>query len=149
MYNYYAPFLFSRYATTITDVFHRDPCAGVGPPLGGRRLSVLTVHPGGTVPNCTAYWHGAAVAPATDDHPFPYLPNATLPGSYWLMLGLILLGPALLVRVAGGSFGPMRGYLDTGALEYIALITGYHFLLIVVGVLYGLAFMTGRLPQRA
>jgi hypothetical protein len=277
MYNYYAPFLFNRYATTITAVFHRDPCAEVGPPLGGRRLSVLTVHPGGAVPNCTAYWHGAAVAPATDDHPFPYLPNATLPGSYLLMLGLILLGSALLVRVAGGSFSQMRGYLDLafmgaafllletknivqfallfgatwfvnalvfagvlvavylavetarwvrlprppvlyvaliaalalawlvpqealldlsmvprflaasalafapiylanlvfaqrfsgvetsstafaanllgamvgGTLEYIALITGYHFLLIVVGVLYGLAFVTGRLLQRA
>jgi hypothetical protein len=277
MYNDYAPFLFNRYATTIVDVFHRDPCAEVGPPLGGRRLSVLTVHPGGTVANCTAYWHGAAVAPATDDHPFPYLPNATLPGSYLLMLGLILLGSALLVRVAGGSFSRMRGYVDLafmgaafmlletknivqfallfgatwfvnalvfagvlvavylavetarwvrlprpevlyagllaalalawlvpqeslldlpmvprflaasalafapiylanlvfaqrfsgvdtsstafaanllgamvgGTLEYIALITGYHFLLILIGVLYGLAFVTGRRLQRA
>jgi hypothetical protein len=277
MYNYYAPFLFNRYATTIVDVFHRDPCAEVGPPLGGRRLSVLTVHPGGSVANCTAYWHGAAVAPATDDHPFPYLPSATLPGSYLLMLGLILLGSALLVRVAGGSFSRMRGYLDLafmgaafmlletknivqfallfgatwfvnalvfagvlvavylavetarwvrlprpavlyavliaalalawlvpqeslldlpmvprflaasvlafapvylanlvfaqrfsgvdtsntafaanllgamvgGTLEYIALITGYHFLLILIGVLYGLAFVTGRRLQRA
>jgi hypothetical protein len=277
MYNYYAPFLFNRYATTIVDVFHRDPCAEVGPPLGGRRLSVLTVHPGGQVPNCTAYWHGAAVAPATDDHPFPYLPAATLPGSYLLMLGLILLGSALLVRVAGGSFSRMRGYLDLafmgaafmlletksivqfallfgatwfvnalvfagvlvavylavetarwvrlprpavlyatliaalalawlvpqeslldlpmvprflaasalafapvylanlvfaqrfsgvdtsatafaanllgamvgGTFEYIALITGYHFLLILIGLLYGLAFVTGRRLQRA
>jgi hypothetical protein len=32
-----------------------------------------------------------------------------------------------------------------GALEYVALITGYRFLLIVVGALYGLAFLTGRL----
>ena len=277
MYNYYAPFLFSRYATTIEQAFHRTPCAEVGPPLGGRRLSVLTVRPGGSVPNCTAYWHGAAVAPATDNHPFPYLPNATLPGSYLLMLGLILLGSALLVRVAGGSFSRMRGYVDLafmgaafmlletknvvqfallfgatwfvnalvfagvlvavylavetarwvrlprpavlyaaliaalalawlvpqeslldlpmaarflaasalafapvylanlvfaqrfsgvdtsntafaanllgamvgGTLEYIALITGYHFLLILIGGLYGLAFVTGRRLQRA
>ena len=277
MYNYYAPFLFSRYATTIEQAFRRTPCAEVGPPLGGRRLSVLTVRPAGPVPNCTAYWHGAAVAPATDNHPFPYLPNATLPGSYLLMLGLILLGSALLVRVAGGSFSRMRGYLDLafmgaafmlletknvvqfallfgatwfvnalvfagvlvavylavetarwvrlprpavlyaaliaalalawlvpqeslldlpmaarflaasalafapvylanlvfaqrfsgvdtsntafaanllgamvgGTLEYIALITGYHFLLILIGGLYGLAFVTGRRLQRA
>jgi hypothetical protein len=277
MYNYYAPFLFSRYATTIEQAFHRTPCAEVGPPLGGRRLSVLTVRPVGPVPNCTAYWHGAAVSPATDNHPFPYLPNATLPGSYLLMLGLLLLGSALLVRVAGGSFSRMRGYLDLafmgaafmlletknivqfallfgatwfvnalvfagvlvavylavetarwvrlprppllyaaliaalalawlvpqeslldlpmvprflaasalafapiylanlvfaqrfsgvetsstafaanllgamvgGTLEYIALITGYRFLLILIGVLYGLAFVTGRRLQRA
>ena len=277
MYNYYAPFLFSRYATTIEQAFRRTPCAEVGPPLGGRRLSVLTVRPAGPVPNCTAYWHGAAVAPATDNHPFPYLPNATLPGSYLLMLGLLLLGSALLVRVAGGSFSRMRGYVDLafmgaafmlletknvvqfallfgatwfvnalvfagvlvavylavetarwvrlprpavlyaaliaalalawlvpqeslldlpmaarflaasalafapvylanlvfaqrfsgvdtsntafaanllgamvgGTLEYIALITGYHFLLILIGGLYGLAFVTGRRLQRA
>jgi hypothetical protein len=277
MYNYYAPFLFSRYATTIEQAFHRTPCAEVGPPLGGRRLSVLTVRPAGPVPNCTTYWHGAAVAPATDNHPFPYLPNATLPGSYLLMLGLILLASALLVRVAGGSYSRMRGYVDLafmgaafmlletknivqfallfgatwfvnalvfagvlvavylavetarwvrlprpgmlyavliaalalawlvpqeslldlpmvprfvaasalafapvylanlvfaqrfsgvdtsntafaanllgamvgGTLEYIALITGYHFLLILIGVLYGLAFVTGRRLRRA
>ncbi len=112
MYNYYAPFLFNRYATTLQDVYHRAPCAEVGPPLGGRRLSVLTVRPAGPVPNCATYWHGTAVAPATDDHPFPYLPNATLPGAYLLMLGLILAGAALLVRLGGGRFRSMRSYLD-------------------------------------
>ena len=30
-----------------------------------------------------------------------------------------------------------------GALEYLALITGYRFLLILVGVLYGFAFIIG------
>ena len=29
-------------------------------------------------------------------------------------------------------------------MEYLALITGYQFLLLVVAVLYGLAFLTGR-----
>ena len=114
MYNYYAPFLFSRYATTLQDVYHRAPCAEVGPPLGGRRLSVLTVRPAGPVPNCATSWHGAAVAPATDDHPFPYLPTATLPGAYLLMLGLILAGAALLVRLGGGRFRSMSSYLDLG-----------------------------------
>jgi hypothetical protein len=277
MYNYYAPFLFNRYATTLQDVYHRAPCAEVGPPLGGRRLSVLTVRPAGPVPNCASVWHGTAVAPATDDHPFPYLPTASLPGAYLLMLGLILAGAALLVRLGGGRFRSMRSYLDLafmgaafllletknivqfallfgatwfvnalvfagvlvavylavetarwvrlprpavlyaaliaalavawlvpqesllglplvprflaasalafapvflanlvfaqrfsdvetsntafaanllgamvgGTLEYIALITGYHFLLIVIGVLYGFAFVIGRRLQRA
>jgi hypothetical protein len=31
-----------------------------------------------------------------------------------------------------------------GALEYLALISGYRSLLIVVAILYGLAFLTGR-----
>ena len=59
MYNYYAPFLESRYASTIEDAFGRTPCTEVGPPLGGRRLAVLTVHPAGPVPNCTSFFHGA------------------------------------------------------------------------------------------
>ena len=112
MYNYYAPFLFRRYATTLESVFKQAPCAEVGPPLGGRRLSVLTVKPGGPVPNCTSTWQGAKVAPATDDHPFPYLQNNTIPSSYLWMLGLILVASLLFVRVGGGKFGVMRRYLD-------------------------------------
>jgi hypothetical protein len=112
IYNYYAQFLFNRYATTLEDVYHRTPCAEVGPPLGGRRLSVLTVKPSGPVPNCATYWHGARIAPATDDHPFPYLHGNSIPPSYLWMLGLILIASLLFVRVGGGKFGKMRGYLD-------------------------------------
>jgi hypothetical protein len=36
-----------------------------------------------------------------------------------------------------------------GALEYLALIAGYRFLLLLVAVLYGLAFLTGRRHLRA
>ncbi|MGP8000583.1 MAG: spermidine synthase [Streptosporangiaceae bacterium] len=112
MYNYYAPYLFNRYATTMADVFHRAPCAQVGPPLGGRRLAVLTDRPGGPVPDCAAVWHGSKVAPATDDHPFPYLLSNSIPSSYLWMLGLILLASVLFVRVGGGSLRRMSGYLD-------------------------------------
>ena len=112
MYNYYAPFLFDRYATTMDDVFHRAPCAQVGPPLGGRRLAVLTDRPGGPVANCTSVWHGSKVAPATDDHPFPYLLGNSIPSSYLWMLGLILAASVLFVRVGGGSLRRMSGYVD-------------------------------------
>jgi protein-L-isoaspartate O-methyltransferase len=107
MYNYYAPFLLNRYATTINDVFGRAPCEDVGPPLGGRQLATLTVYSRGAVPNCTSYWHGTKVAPATDDYPFPYLPSPGLPWVYVWMLAAILLGSVLLIRVGGGS-GPLR-----------------------------------------
>jgi hypothetical protein len=36
-----------------------------------------------------------------------------------------------------------------GALEYLSLITGYRVLLIVIGVLYGLAFVTGPRSRTA
>jgi len=112
MYNYYAPFLLDRYATTMQDVFHRAPCAQVGPPLGGRRLAVLTDRPDAPVANCTSVWHGARITPATDDHPFPYLHGNTIPSSYLWMLGLILAASLLFVRVGGGSLRRMGGYLD-------------------------------------
>ncbi len=107
MYNYYAPFLLNRYATTIEDVFGRAPCEDVGPPLGGRQLATLTVYSRGAVPNCTSYWHGTRVAPATDDYPFPYLPSPGMPLSYVWFLIAILLGSLLLIRIGGGS-GPLR-----------------------------------------
>lgn len=112
MYNYYAPFLLNRYATTMQQAFDRAPCAQVGPPLGGRRLAVLTDRPDSPVPNCSSVWHGTRIAPATDDHPFPYLHGNSIPSSYLWMLGLILLASVLFVRVGGGSLRRMGGYLD-------------------------------------
>lgn len=113
MYNYYQPFLLSRYATTLEDVYHQAPCAEVQPgPPGGRVLAVLTVHPGGPVPACTTYWHGPSLAPATDDHPFPYLQTARIPTSFLRMLGAILLGSLLLIRLGGGRFKGMGSYVD-------------------------------------
>ena len=48
MYNYYSQHLFNRYATTMQHAFGQAPCAQVGPPLGGRRLAVLTDKPSET-----------------------------------------------------------------------------------------------------
>jgi hypothetical protein len=84
----------------------------VGPPLGGRRLAVLTDKPSGPVPNCTSLWHGKQVAPATDDHPFPYLLNNTIPSTYVWMLIAILVASVLFIRIAGGSLRRMTGYID-------------------------------------
>jgi hypothetical protein len=112
MYNYYAPFVLDRYATTIEDVFHRVPCAQLGGLDQGRRMAVLTVRPAGPVPDCASFWRGSRVAPATDNRPFPYLPSAAIPSTYLWMLGAILLASLLLVRVAGGPLTRMRTYLD-------------------------------------
>ena len=112
MYNYYAPFVLNRYATTIEDVFGRDPCVQLGTRVDGRRMAVLTVHPGGPVPNCTRFWHGTRVAPATDNRPFPYLSGASIPPAYLTLLAAILLASLLLVRLAGGPLTRMRAYRD-------------------------------------
>ena len=75
MYNYYQPFLLDRYATTTRGRIPPDALCRLQPGGrgGGRVLAALTVHPGGQVAGCSTYWHGPSLAPATDDHPFPYL----------------------------------------------------------------------------
>jgi hypothetical protein len=114
MYNYYQPFLLNRYATTLRDVYQQTPCSELQPGTrpGARLLAVLTVHLGGPVTACSTYWHGSAMAPATDDHPFPYLASAGIPTSFLWMLAAILLGSLLLVRLGGGRFKRMGFYLD-------------------------------------
>jgi hypothetical protein len=112
MYNYYAPFVLDRYATTVEEVFHRTPCVQKGSVEKGRLMAVLTVRPAGPVPDCATFWHGTRVAPASDNRPFPYLRNAAIPPSYLWILGAILLVSLLLVRLGGGPFTRMRSYLD-------------------------------------
>jgi hypothetical protein len=112
MYNYYAPFVLGRYATTIEDAFGQVPCAQLGGVLQGRQMAVLTVRPAGPVPDCASLWHGTRVAPATDNRPFPYLAGPSIPSSYLWMLGAILLASLLLVRLGGGPLTRMRSYLD-------------------------------------
>jgi hypothetical protein len=139
MYNWYAPFVLDRYATTIEDVFHRTPCVELGGSTisaGGRLQAVLTVAPAGPVPHCASFWHGTHIAPATDDRPFPYLRSASIPGSYLWMLGAILAGSLLLVRAGGGSFTRMRGYADLAFM-------GAAFLLLETKNIVGFALLFG------
>jgi hypothetical protein len=53
------------------------------------------------------------------------------------------------VAAVGTAFAAnLLGAMAGGTLEYVSLITGYRFLLIMTGVLYGLAFITGRSRDR-
>jgi hypothetical protein len=137
MYNWYAPFVFNRYATTIEDVFHRAPCAELsGAPGAGRRPAVLTVAPGGPVPHCANFWHGTRIAPATDNWPFPYLRHPAIPAFYLAILAAILLMSVLLVRAGGGSFTRMTSYADLAFM-------GAAFLLLETKSIVGFALLFG------
>jgi hypothetical protein len=112
MYNYYQPFLLDRYATALQSVFGTRPCVELGNTLSGRRQAVLTVASSGQTPNCSSYWSGQNVASVSDDRPFPYLPTPSIPNLYLLVMGLILVGSLLVVRIAGGPFRRMVEYAD-------------------------------------
>ena len=114
MYNLYREgWLVDRYAATLADAFGHAPCVTK---LDGTALAVLTV---GKVPanvDCPPNdeWvrTSATPDPVSDDRPFPYLKNPSIPTFYLVALGLILLVSLLLVRAVGGPLRGMRNYLD-------------------------------------
>ncbi|HEX5266169.1 MAG TPA: hypothetical protein VFW24_05305 [Acidimicrobiales bacterium] len=112
MYNYYQPFLLNRYATQLSDAFGSRPCVELGNTLSGRQQAVLTVAKSGRTPNCASPWDGQRVSPVSDDRPFPYLPTPSIPTFYLTVLGLVLAGSLLVVRVAGGPLRRMSPFVD-------------------------------------
>jgi hypothetical protein len=116
MYNYYRErWLVDRYAGTLAGVFKATPCLD---DVGSGQLAALTVTLTPTDLSCATPWKaaGEVPAPATDDHPFPYLRQAGLPPFYLLTIGLILVASLVLVRGVAGSLRPMRSYLDLAAM---------------------------------
>ena len=117
MYNYYEPFLLDRYANTLQDGLRHGavrPASGrpLGRPPAGR---ADPAHGRAGAGDCTTTWHRATQRsqPATDDHPFPYLPTATIPRFY-----LLDAGPDPARRRCcwsgsrGGPLRQMRPYVD-------------------------------------
>ncbi|HST66677.1 MAG TPA: hypothetical protein VLM05_15935 [Mycobacteriales bacterium] len=115
MYNYYENWLVDRYANTIQAVYGAPPCVQVGRSLGPRQEAVLSLRADGGSGGCTSTWQPStaqALRPTTDDRPFPYLADRSIPRFYLEMLGWILLASLLLVRVAAGPLRQMRPYVD-------------------------------------
>jgi hypothetical protein len=117
MYNFYRErWLLDRLGGTLREVFGRAPCLDLGPVSGGDvgRYSMLTVSADPSALQCGDIWQpaGEMVAPATDDRPFVYLRERSIPSRYLWTLALVLGASALLVRFAGGRFRSMGGTLD-------------------------------------
>jgi spermidine synthase len=115
MYNYYEPWLVDRYANTLQAVYGTAPCVQVGRSLGPRREVVLSLGADGGTNGCPTTWRpstAATLEPSTDDRPFPYLADRTIPSFYLWMLGLILVASLLLVRAVAGPLRQMRPYAD-------------------------------------
>jgi hypothetical protein len=113
-YNYYREdWLVDRLAGTLQQVYGHTPCLDSTGHFA--RLALLMASSSATALQCPTEWHQVSAtipAPATDDYPFLYLQDRTIPGFYLVTLVLILLSALLLVRVTTGTLRPMGRYLD-------------------------------------
>jgi hypothetical protein len=113
-YNYYRQdWLVDRLAGTLRQVYGRPPCLDSTGHYA--RLALLMASPHPDALQCPTEWQPVSAtvpAPATDDYPFLYLQDRTIPGFYLLTLALILLAALLLVRLTAGTLRPMGRYLD-------------------------------------
>jgi SAM-dependent methyltransferase len=114
MYNFYREtWLIDRFANAVDLVFGHPPCIDALGTFG--HFAVLTAGMRTGDVQCRTVWRASeadVAAPATDDHPFPYLRGRSIPGFYLLTIALILLAALVLVRVAGGPLRGMGGYVD-------------------------------------
>jgi len=114
MYNYYRePWLIDRYARTLEEVFGVAPCIDK---LAGNVSAVIVVSEEVSSLDCPAGQTfdrmAEAPAPATDDHPFPYLRTPSIPSFYLVAIGFMLVLSLVGVRLAGGPFRSMLPFAD-------------------------------------
>lgn len=123
MYNYYREdWLIDRYGSMLTEAYGQPPCLhDVVPAFGeaGVALAGFTAARDLGSIDCSDasrghIWEaaGSVPEPATDDHPFPYLRNRSLPALYVVSLAVIVLVSLVAVRVAAGPLSQMRSYMD-------------------------------------
>jgi hypothetical protein len=116
MYNYYIEqWLRDRYGGTLDTVFGSPPCLDTIGPADAFQLTVYVASESPASVSCPARWvttTNPVPAPATDDHPFPYLRERSIPHFYLVTIGLVLLVSVLLVRGASGPLRPMAKYAD-------------------------------------
>ena len=96
MYNFYREqWLVDRLAGTVVTAFGHAPCVYENPTKN--RMAVLTAGLTTADQTCETTWTRTTEAPppATDDKPFLYLRDSSIPSLYRQALGLIVLGSAL------------------------------------------------------
>jgi Spermine/spermidine synthase domain len=138
MYNSYRKtWLIDRYGHTLTEVFGHRPCLdSIG---GGSRRGALVAGLDPSDQRCAGTWQAGAAgapAPATDDHPFPYLLRRGIPSYYLGVLLAVLLCALVGVRAVAGPLRWMRPYSDL-------FFMGAAFLLLETRYVTGFALLFG------
>jgi Spermine/spermidine synthase domain len=138
MYNSYRKtWLIDRYGRTLSEVFGHPPCLdSIG---GGSRRGALVAGLAPADQQCAKTWQASAAgapAPATDNHPFPYLRSPGIPGYYLGVLLAVLLCALVGVRAVAGPLKWMRPYSDL-------FFMGAAFLLLETRYVTGFALLFG------
>src|SRR6478672_6428187 len=107
MYNFYRQtWLVDRLGRTMDEAFGHPPCVLSRP--RGERLAVFVAGRTRADQRCNATWRPspAAPTPSSDNHPFLYIADDAglfgIPAIYVLVLGLLLLGSTVAIRVVAG-----------------------------------------------
>ncbi|GAA0944400.1 spermidine synthase [Nonomuraea longicatena] len=138
MYNYYREsWLVDRLASTVQAAFGHKPCVDVVSTAG--QQAVITAGQTPQAQRCAAEWTGAAAGtppPVSDDRPFLYLKDSTIPPIYLITLGLVLAVSLIAVRAVAGPYRRMRPYADL-------FLLGVAFLLLETKSVTGFALLFG------
>jgi hypothetical protein len=114
MYNMYREdWLIDRFAGTVQSVFGYPPCIDSVGTVGRFALLIVGRQPGNVA--CTTVWKpspGTIAAPVSDDRPFPYLRDRTIPWLYLVTIALVLAVSALAIRLGAGSLTGTNRYTD-------------------------------------
>ncbi|MGW4383440.1 spermine/spermidine synthase domain-containing protein [Kitasatospora sp. NPDC004531] len=111
MYNYYrTSWLVDRFAGSLDSLYGHAPCMTTFDENAAVLVAGLTP----ADQSCKQVWQagGPVPAPATDDHPFPYLLHRTIPTFYLGVLGGILLVTLVAVRLTGVRLRRTARYAD-------------------------------------
>jgi SAM-dependent methyltransferase len=135
--NYREPWLIDRFERTMAETFGHQPCVDTFGRTGQLAVLAIAADPAGQ--RCavdTAEATTTAPAPATDNHPFPYLRNSGIPALYLFVIAGVLLISVICVRVFAGPFRTMRPYTDL-------FLLGMAFLLLETKYVTGFALLFG------
>lgn len=115
MYNYYRErWLIDRLANTLSMAFNHTPCFDTYG-KANQWLSVLTISKSPSSLQCKTPWVADSnqySSPSTDDHPFMYLKENSISAFYITALLFMFIISVSALKIAGGSYRPIKSYLD-------------------------------------
>ncbi len=120
MYNYYREdWLVDRLAATSRQVFGHEPCVDrIGGPIGEAVLATSSSSANQMCGSERQSITADAPTPVTDDAPFVYVQNKSIPAFYLIAIAAIILLSTALVRLFSGgrlAFSPYRDLFFMGA----------------------------------